>query len=82
MAEYRLLATSQIKASLDKVYAAIHDGLANCAVNLYALAPLFPWFVGARGWTTLAARLVFGVSLTDVSLLCAPPHSRPTPERR
>lgn len=31
------------------------------AVNYYALSGLFPWFALARGWSSLASHLVFGV---------------------
>jgi hypothetical protein len=31
-------------------------------INFYALTKVFPWFTELRGWTTLAAHLVFGAT--------------------
>lgn len=35
-------------------------------VNLYGFTALFPWFVQARGWITLVAHAVFGISAVAV----------------
>lgn len=36
-------------------------GLALYLVNFYGIVHFFPWFADMRGWTTLAAHLVFGI---------------------
>ena len=41
-------------------------GLALYAVNLYGFTTLFPWFAQARGWITITAHLIFGVTAADV----------------
>ena len=35
-------------------------------VNLYGFTAIFPWFAQARGWITLLAHLVFGLSVMAV----------------
>jgi hypothetical protein len=35
-------------------------------VNLYGFTAFFPWFAQARGWITLVAHLVFGLSVMAV----------------
>ena len=35
-------------------------------VNLYGFTAIFPWFAQARGWITLVAHLVFGLSVMAV----------------
>lgn len=37
-------------------------GVALYVINFYGLAQLFPWFVELRGWSTLIAHLVFGLT--------------------
>ena len=37
-------------------------GLLLYLINFHALTHVFPWFTELRGWTTLAAHLVFGIS--------------------
>lgn len=37
-------------------------GLLLYLINFYALTQVFPWFKELRGWSTLAAHLVFGVT--------------------
>ena len=51
-------------------------GLALYGINLYGFAALFPWFEVARDWITVAAHLVFGVSLAAVYRWCATSASR------
>lgn len=41
-------------------------GLAIYGVNLYGFTALFPWFAVSRGWVTLLAHVVFGVTLLAV----------------
>lgn len=35
-------------------------------VNLYGFTAIFPWFAQARGWITLVAHLVFGLSVMAI----------------
>jgi hypothetical protein len=35
-------------------------------VNLYGFTAIFPWFAQSRGWITLVAHLVFGLSVMAV----------------
>ena len=41
-------------------------GSALYAVNLYGFTVLFPWFAQSRGWITITAHLVFGVTAAGV----------------
>lgn len=41
-------------------------GVALYMVNLYGFTAIFPWFVQARGWITLIAHAVFGVTAISV----------------
>lgn len=41
-------------------------GLALFAVNMYGFTVVFPWFVAARDWITVAAHVVFGVTAAAV----------------
>jgi hypothetical protein len=38
-------------------------GLAIYGVNLHGLTAIFPWFSVSRGWVTLLAHIVFGITL-------------------
>lgn len=44
-------------------------GAALYVVNLHGFTMLFPWFEPARGWITVAAHVVFGVTAVGVSRL-------------
>jgi hypothetical protein len=35
------------------------------AVNMYGFTAVFPWFVSTRDWITLAAHVIFGLSLAQ-----------------
>src|ERR1039457_1323780 len=37
-------------------------GLAMYLLNFYAIARYFPWFADLRGWMTMAAHLIFGMT--------------------
>jgi hypothetical protein len=37
-------------------------GLAIYLINFYGMVRMFPWFVDLRGWATLVAHLIFGMS--------------------
>lgn len=37
-------------------------GLALYLLNFYGMVQFFPWFADMRGWTTLVAHLIFGMS--------------------
>lgn len=39
------------------------------AINLHGFTWLFPWFVQARGWVTLAAHLAFGLTIMGVYII-------------
>lgn len=45
------------------LFAGAAFGLAIYIVNLHGFTLLFPWFEVARGWVTIFAHLVFGISL-------------------
>jgi len=51
-------------------------GLALYGINMYGFAALFPWFEVTRDWITIAAHLVFGVSIAAVYRWCATSASR------
>lgn len=44
-------------------------GLVIYVVNLYGFTMIFPWFAVARGWVTVLAHLVFGLTLAGVCRL-------------
>ncbi|KXS33794.1 MAG: sodium:proline symporter [Candidatus Gallionella acididurans] len=44
-------------------------------INLYGFTAVFPWFAQARGWITLIAHAVFGVTVT---LVCRYPSVKNT----
>lgn len=41
-------------------------GLSLFLINMYGFVIIFPWFVDTRDWITVAAHLVFGVSVAGV----------------
>lgn len=45
-------------------------------VNLYGFTAIFPWFAQARGWITLIAHGVFGVTVSAVYLYLNVSHAR------
>lgn len=47
-------------------------GIGLYAFNLHVMTLVFPWFVPARGWITLAAHVAFGVSASVASVALQP----------
>lgn len=43
-------------------WAGIGFGVALYVVNLYGFTAIFPWFAQTRGWITLIAHLIFGLT--------------------
>lgn len=48
-------------------------------VNLYGFTAIFPWFAQSRGWITLIAHGVFGVTVSAVYLYLNVSHARCRP---
>lgn len=52
--------------SISALLAGTVFGVALYIVNLYGFTAIFPWFAQARGWITLIAHGVFGVTVISV----------------
>jgi hypothetical protein len=53
-------------AIVPALWAGIGFGIALYMLNLYGFTAIFPWFAQTRGWITLAAHGVFGLSAISV----------------
>jgi hypothetical protein len=56
--------------------AGIGGGVLLYVVNFYGFTVLFPWFVAARNWVTIADHLVFGVVTAWCYVTMSRPHAR------
>jgi hypothetical protein len=56
--------------------AGIGGGLVLYLVNFYGFAVLFPWFVAARTWVTIADHLIFGLVMAWSYVAMTRPHAR------
>ena len=52
--------------TIPALLAGVGFGVALYMVNLYGFTAIFPWFAQARGWITLIAHAVFGVTAISV----------------
>lgn len=60
---YYLIHSLNIKNSL--IVGGLY-GLGLFIINMYGFVIIFPWFVETRDWITIAAHLIFGVSVAGV----------------
>ena len=55
------LSTARL-ATIHAAWAGVGFGAVLYVVNLYGFTEIFPWFAQTRGWITLIAHLVFGLT--------------------
>ncbi len=61
-----LLALAERLPRAAALWAGALFGLALYGLNLYGFTEIFPWVAEARGWITLVAHLVFGLTVVAV----------------